>query len=72
MTILATVDGLVSRLTRKSVPYNDALVISKHRFLVWNVWPRKSRGLYARAWFASEGRPTDGRLYLEHDCSIRK
>ncbi len=72
MSILVTVDGVVSRLTRKSVPYSDALVISKHRFLVFNVWPRKQRGLFARTWFANEGRPSQGRLYLVHDCSIRR
>jgi hypothetical protein len=73
LTILVQCEGLTTRLTRQSVPYNDARVLSKHRFSVWNCWRRMwGVGFYVMQWYASYGRPDDGRLYLMHDCSIRK
>lgn len=64
-------DGIKVRLSRFSVPLPDALILGKYGRLVFNVWKGPTT-LRVSAWFPSQGRPDDGRLYTQHFCSVHR
>lgn len=64
-------DGIKARLSTRSVPTKDALILGKYGRIVFNVRKGPTR-LYASAWFPSQGRPDEGRLYSQHFCRVRR
>lgn len=64
-------DGIKVRLSRFSVPQRDASILGKYGRIVFNVW-KGPTVLRASAWFPSQGRPDEGRLYSQHFCHIRR
>lgn len=64
-------DGMITHLSRFSVPTSDARILGKYGRLTFNVWQGAS-GLYVAYWHPSEGRPDEGRLYSQHFCHVRR
>lgn len=66
--------GCPYRLSRFSVPYREALVLAKYGHSLINLWAVPSpvarlRRLEAADWLPPL-RPSKGRLYAEHICSV--
>ncbi len=69
--IEAHVDGLITRLSVKSVPFKDAAIFSKYGRTIVNVWVGPTQ-LWANVWFHTLGEPLKGRLYLPHICGTTR
>jgi hypothetical protein len=67
----AQVGGLAARLSRFSVPLSHASILTDYGVCVFNIW-RGMTKLFVRDWFSVEGRPSQGRLYVLHMCTIRR
>lgn len=67
--VLANDNGLKATLSRFSIPYAHGQVLRKYKLMVWNIWHGAYISLYAVPWISS-GRPSRGRLYVEHVCHL--
>lgn len=63
-------EGVKVRLSTKSVPLKDAMVLSKYSRILCNVHIGVTQ-LYVSAWHGSYGRPSRGRIYMQHICGAR-
>lgn len=61
----AHVDGMKLRLSTKAIPVSDAIVISKYRGIVVNIWKTDSQ-FVATSWFSDYKTVDKGHLFIQH------
>jgi len=71
LIFVAQCEGLAVKLSRRSVPLSDAMILGQYNVCLWRIW-RGMTKWFVTPWFPDEGRPSRGRLYLRHDCLFRK
>src|SRR5687767_4342114 len=73
--LVGNVDGLDVRISRKSIPFSDAFIITRYGHQVYNIWidkPPFPRRFWAVWWnpspHAKTHPPSRGWLFTDHVC----